>query len=205
MRCATPNSSFYRTMPIQRPSDFCQMFPLSNNSRFILSTSYFWQPQQYHKQWSLSSKTPDKIQGKILWKTNDFYTSHFHSAPTFGLYSGQCSFGKNPHSSALVKLWRFLHFGSHIAATEKTIPERVVENKVGQRSKTTENACVKCGIVYHNGFTTRTRNARLSGQNLLKRLAIPRFYQENILTNTRVAVLLYFLQVTRVHLQRSYI
>jgi len=39
LRLVSPNSSLYRTIPMYRPSAFCQMFPLSNNSRFILSFS----------------------------------------------------------------------------------------------------------------------------------------------------------------------
>ena len=91
----------------------------------------------------------------------------------------------------------FVQLPSHIAAAGKINSKRVATTVSEQRSKTTENACVKCGIVYHNGFTTRTRNARLSGKNLLKRIAIPRFYQENILTNTRVCVIIFSASDTR--------
>jgi hypothetical protein len=66
-----------------------------------------------------------------------------------------------------------------------------------QRSQTTENACEQCGIVYHTEVTCRTRNERLSGQNLLKRIAFPRFYRENILTKARACVIIFSASDTR--------
>jgi len=92
---------------------------------------------------------------------------------------------------------QFSNNGNHIADAEKTLSKRAFSNVPKQRSKTTENACKKCGIVYHNSFTTRTRNTRLSGQNLLKRLAILRFYQENILTKARGCVIIISASDTR--------
>jgi len=90
-----------------------------------------------------------------------------------------------------------LYCGSHIATAEKNIPERVVEKKVGQWSKTTENACEQCGIVYHNRFNCRVLKLYVSRQNLLKRIAIPRFYQENILTKARGCVIIISASDTR--------
>jgi len=82
-----------------------------------------------------------------------------------------------------------------ITATTSQPPKKINNRRVKisvneQRSKTTENACEQCGIVYHNSCTTRTRDARLSGQNLLKRIAILRFYQENVLTKARVCAII---------------
>ena len=104
---------------------------------------------------------------------------------------------KNPHSPAFVKIWGFLHFGSHIAAAEKTHHKRAETTVHKQWSQTTENACVKCGIVYHNSFTFRVRKLYVSGQILLKRHAFLRFYQENILTKARACVIIFSASDTR--------
>jgi len=86
---------------------------------------------------------------------------------------------------------QFSNNGNHIASAEKSNSGRVFSTVPKQRSKTTEIACEQCGIVYHNSFTFRVRKLYVSGQNLLKRLAIPCFYQENILTKACVYAMIF--------------
>ena len=121
---------------------------------------------------------------------------------------------KNPHSSAFVKLWgnlipllyllyrvrknvsrannrTFCRITQPHCSRWKINSKRVATTVSEQRSKTTKNACVKCGIVYHNCIPCRVRKQYVSGQNPLKRITIPRFYQENILTKACVYAMIF--------------
>ena len=134
---------------------------------------------------------------------------------------------KNPHSSAFVKLWgnlipllyllycvrknvsrannrTFCRITQPHRSRWKNLPKTCLFKRVRAVVKDHGNRVWKCGIGYHNDVAPRVRRTRLSGQRLLKELRFCVFIKKTSWQN-RVSVLWYFLQVTSVHLQRSYI
>ena len=146
--------------------------------------------------WSISSKNRNKKHGENLWKTNP--TSILHEA--VGYFQDNAVLGiKNPHNLAHVKSWGIWQpHRSRWKFLYKTCNIKNVQAAVKIHGK----RVWKCGISYHNGVTCHVRTARLSGHTLLKELRFCVFINKTSWQN-RVSVLLYFLQVTSVHLQQS--